>query len=205
MLIEIALIQRLTVLLSDPIYALGILLFTIIASTGVGSLLSDRLPLVRRPWIYVFPVVTVAYIMVIRFALSTLLKTMVSESEWAKIAAAIAVICPAGVLMGMFFPTGMRLAKSVCAHETPWYWALNGIFGVLFSAIAVFISIYVGISTNFYIAAVCYSGVLIPLEGLRRRVGIPISCSDCGGHTSCLATTCPHCGSPLRPDSSPTP
>src|SRR5438034_1208285 len=50
MLTEIALIQRLTVLLSHPIYALGILLFTIIASTGIGSALSDRLPLTRPPW-----------------------------------------------------------------------------------------------------------------------------------------------------------
>ena len=125
MLIEIALIQRLTVLLSHPIYALGILLFTIIASTGVGSLLSDRLPLVRRPWVYVFPVATVAYIIGIRFALTILLRNMVAESELAKIAASIGVIFPMGSLMGMFFPTGMRLAKSVCPLDTPWYWALQ--------------------------------------------------------------------------------
>jgi hypothetical protein len=173
MLIEIALIQRLTVLLSHPIYALGVILFTIIASTGVGSLLSDRLPLCRRPWAYVFPVVTVAYIIGIRFALTVLLRNMVAESELAKIVASVAVIFPMGLLMGMFFPTGMRLAKSVCPGDTPWFWALNGIFGVLFSAIAVLISIYAGISANFYIAAGCYAAVLIPLEGLRRRANTP--------------------------------
>ena len=41
--------------------------------------------------------------------------------------------------MGLFFPTGMRLVRSIASNETPWYWSLNGIFGVLCSALAVFI------------------------------------------------------------------
>jgi hypothetical protein len=50
----------------------------------------------------------------------------------------------------------MQLVSSSNSVKTPWYWALNGIFGVLFSAIAVFISIYLGISFNFYAAAFFY-------------------------------------------------
>jgi hypothetical protein len=34
--------------------------------------------------------------------------------------------------------------------------------------VAVFISIYVGISANFYIAAVCYAGVVIAQMGLQH-------------------------------------
>ena len=60
MLMEIALIQRLSVLLSHPVYALGILLFTMILSTGIGSLLSERLPLTRWPWVLVYPLLAVA-------------------------------------------------------------------------------------------------------------------------------------------------
>ena len=63
----------------------------------------------------------------------------------------------------------------MCLSDTPWYWALNGVFGVLFSAIAVLVSIYAGISINFYIAAACYCEVLIPLEGLRRQFHGPAS------------------------------
>ena len=169
MLTEIALIQRLTILLSHPIYALGILLFTLIASAGVGSIVSDRLPLDRRPWIYVFPLLTVIAILAVRFLLSIVLRHMVNEDLSLKICTAVGIIFPMGCLMGMFFPIGMRLAKSACPSDTPWYWALNGIFGVLFSSVAVLISVYVGISTNFYIASACYGLALIPLEGLRRQ------------------------------------
>jgi hypothetical protein len=81
---------------------------------------------------------------------------MITSAMLIKIVVSVLVIFPLGILMGFFFPTGMRLVKSVTATETPWYWALNGIFSVLCSALAVFISIYFGISANFYIATLCY-------------------------------------------------
>jgi len=171
MLAEIALIQRLTVFLSHPIYALGILLFSLIASTGIGSFVSDRLPLTRPPWLYIYPILTAGCLIGLSFLLSALLSTMVTAPILTRIVTSIAVIFPIGFLLGLFFPTGMRLAKSASSVETPWYWALNGIFGVLCSAVAVLISIYVGISTNFYIAATCYLAVIIAQVGFQRKKG----------------------------------
>ena len=72
------------------------------------------------------------------------------------------------LLLGLFVPVGMRLAAETASAETPWYWALNGIFGVLCSALAVLISIYVGISTNFYLAAACYTAVVVAQAGFQR-------------------------------------
>lgn len=169
MFLEIAFIQRLTVFLGHPVYALGVLLFTLIASTGVGSLMSERLPLTRSPWMFVFPVVTVSLIIVIRFSLSAIIADMITSSSLTRIGISVLVIFPMGMMMGFFFPTGMRLAQSASAGETPWYWALNGILGVLSSALAVLFSIFIGISLNFYIAAVCYALVLISLYRWRTR------------------------------------
>ena len=75
---------------------------------------------------------------------------------------------PLGLLLGLFFPTGMQLARSAGSQETPWYWALNGIFGVLCSALAVLISIYVSISMNFYIGVACYSLLVLCLRRMGR-------------------------------------
>jgi len=159
MFVEIALIQRLSVFLGHPVYALGILLFTIIASTGIGSFLSTRLPLTR--WLFVLPLIMVSAIILTQFFLPMLISNMITSAMLKKIVVSVIVIFPLGMLMGLFFPTGMRLVKG--DTETPWYWALNGIFGVLCSALAVFFSIYFGISTNFYIAAFCYAMLLICL------------------------------------------
>jgi len=169
MLTEIALIQRLTVVLSHPTYALGILLFTLIASSGIGSLLSDRLPLTRKPWLYVYPLLAAACIIGLRFLMSAVLPDLVTQSLAVKIAASVGMIFPLGLLLGVFFPTGMRMAKAAAAADTPWYWALNGVFGVLCSALAVLISIMISVSTNFYIAAVCYAAVALVNGGLAPR------------------------------------
>ncbi|UCG53241.1 MAG: hypothetical protein JSW58_06720 [Candidatus Latescibacterota bacterium] len=168
MFVEIALIQRLTIFLGHPVYALGILLFTLIASTGIGSLLSERLSLTRLPGLIIYPLLTAVCIVGLRFLLSVVISNMITSAIMTKILLSVVLIFPMGILMGLFFPTGMRLAKSVCAGETPWYWALNGILGVLCSALAVLFSIFIGISLNFYVAAVCYATVLLALAALYR-------------------------------------
>jgi hypothetical protein len=168
MFVEIALIQRLSVFLGHPMYALGILLFSIIASAGIGSRLSERLPLARPPGVFTYPVLITAAILGIRFVLPLLGTSMVSAAMGAKIAASIAVIIPLGILLGFAFPTGMKIVRSARASETPWYWAINGVFGVLCAALTVFVSIYFGISASFYVAAGCYLGLLVFLPRMVR-------------------------------------
>ncbi|XSG77352.1 hypothetical protein ACP8Y2_10125 [Herpetosiphon llansteffanensis] len=176
MCVEIALMQRLSVFLGHPVYALGILLFTIIASTGVGSFFSERLPLTKKPWIFVMPIVTALAILGIRFGLSAIIAAMITAPMATKIMVSIILIFPLGLLLGLFFPTGMQLVRSSGATETPWYWALNGIFGVLCSASAVLISIYFTISVNFYIGVACYSLLVFCLRHMRQvNLGNPSS------------------------------
>ena len=169
MFVEIALIQRLNVFTGHPIYSLGILLFTLIASTGMGSFVSDHLPLTRKPWVYVFPIITAMSVVALNTILHYLLSHMMAEDTATKILMSVLVIFPVGMLMGLFFPTGMRLVQTSYEDETPWFWALNGIMGVLCSALAVFVSIIFGISTNFYIAAVAYALVLWCVYNLYRE------------------------------------
>jgi spermidine synthase len=157
MLVEIGAIQRLSVLLSHPSYALGVLLFSLILSSGVGSMLSEHLPLTRRPWVGIYPLVCVATILLVNAILNLMLSRMLYASLGARVVASVLVIFPLGICLGMFFPAGMRLIRSPQPDQTPWYWALNGTCSVLCSALAVLISIYGGISMNLYIAAAGYA------------------------------------------------
>ncbi len=166
MLLEIGLLQRLSVFLGHPVYALGILLFTLIASTGLGSLASERLPLTRVPGRRIFPLLTVMLIACLGAALGAPTAAFEGSAQAVKIGVAMSAVAPAGLLLGLFFPTGMQLCGEGGSDPTPWYWALNGIFSVLASALAVFFSIYSGIATNFYIAAVCYTVAGVALQRL---------------------------------------
>lgn len=169
MLAEIAMIQKLSVLISHPVYALGILLFALILSSGLGAALSERLPLTRAPGVYLYPLATAAAVLLASRAMTLATTHLATTSMTVRIAAAIAVIFPLGLLLGLFFPTGMSLVRRISNFDTPWYWALNGVFGVLCSAVAVLISIYSGISTNLYISAACYTLVLVCVIDLHRR------------------------------------
>jgi hypothetical protein len=168
MCIEIGLVQRLSVFLGHPIYALGILLSTIIASAGIGSFISESLPIWRSRWLLALPVVTGATVVIEQQALRMLVSAMITSPISVRIAASVATIFPLGILLGFFFPIGMRLARSAVETEMAWYWGLNGVFGLLFTALAVFFSIYSGISTNFYVGAACYLAVVICLWQMSR-------------------------------------
>ena len=168
MFVEIALLQKFSVFLGHPVYALGIVLFTIIASTGVGSFVSEKIQLTRAPLIYIYPVVTAAVIIAAPSVLSRVSAAMITANTMTKILTTILILFPLGMLLGCFFPTGMKLSQQLGRGETPWYWALNGIFGVLCSAVAVLISIYAGISVNFYLAALCYGTIVICLASISQ-------------------------------------
>jgi len=160
MLAEIALIQKLSVFLGHPSYALGILLFSMISSAGAGSYFSEKLPLDKKPAVWLLPAAIGGYLLLLVFLMPAVTGLLVSAAKAVKIAAVLLMIMPMGAMMGMCFPAGMRIVNPAESPGTPWYWALNGIFGVLCSALAVLISIYVSISTNLVISAVCYFSLL---------------------------------------------
>lgn len=168
MFVEIALIQKLSVFLGHPIYALGILLFTIILSMGIGSWLAELLPMTRRWWLAGFPLITAAAILAESAILKIVLAEMMTYPLGTKIMVAVLLLSPLGVFLGFFFPVGMNLASKSVGTDTPWFWALNGIFGVLSSALAVFISIYASISLNLYLASAGYACCVFFLIRLDR-------------------------------------
>jgi hypothetical protein len=169
MLLEIALIQRLALYLSHPVYALGILLFSIIAATGLGSLASERIPLTHPPWPRILPLAMAALILAVHAVLGGAIAATIVWSPWMKCVLSVLLIAPLGFGLGLFFPAGMRLARAAGARDTPWFWALNGVFGVLTSAVAVFIAIFLGNAANFYLAAACYLALL----GVLPRLAAP--------------------------------
>ncbi|HEX6142864.1 MAG TPA: hypothetical protein VFZ01_09110 [Geminicoccaceae bacterium] len=158
---EIGLLQRMSVFLGHPIYSLSVVLFSIILATGIGSLVSDRVPLDRRSRFVLWAGLTGVYLLLLPFWLPEVLLAVESQGLFIRAALCVLVIAPAGLLMGFGFPTGMRLVSALDRTPTPWFWGINGAAGVLAATLAVACSIAFGISTTLVIAAVCYL-LLIP-------------------------------------------
>lgn len=177
MFIEIGLIQRISVFLGHPIYALSVVLFSIILSAGLGSLLSEKLMLVRPTAIFLWLSLLVIYLLALPHWLPALThSSLESAGLLARSLISVAVILPAGVLMGFGFPCGMRLVMSWDARPTPWFWGINGAAGVLAAGVAVSCSIAFSIDTTIRIGGICYL-ILMPTALLlvvkpKRGVGV---------------------------------
>jgi spermidine synthase len=166
---EIGLLQRLSVFLGHPIYALSIVLFSMILATGVGSLLSDRVALETRSRFILWASLLGAYLGLLPLWLPAFTGWFDSATLLVRAVLCVMVIAPAGVLMGYGFPTGMRLVSAIDQSPTPWFWGINGAASVLASTLAVACSLAFGISTTLMIAALCYL-LLLPV-GLALGYG----------------------------------
>jgi hypothetical protein len=171
MFVEIALIQRMSIFMGHPTYGLSIVLFSIILSTGLGSLLSERTPPASPMLLVLWLLGLGAYLLALSHWLPNVMFSRFEASgTLVRALATIAVIAPAGLLMGFGFPTGMRLVMAVDPRPTPWLWGVNGAAGVLGSGLAVACSIAFSIDITIGVGAVCYIALaLVALPLMRRR------------------------------------
>ena len=67
MMVEIALLQRMSVFLGHPTYALSVVLFSLILCTGFGSMVSERVPLAGAGKLVAWSVASSAYLFMLPF------------------------------------------------------------------------------------------------------------------------------------------
>jgi hypothetical protein len=168
MFVEIGLIQRLSLFLGHPVYGLAIGLFGLILSTGIGSLISELLPLRNAGRLLVWCGLTALALAALPLWLPQIVHAYQALPITGRAAVATAVIAPLGLLMGFGFPTGMRLVNGIDPRPTPWFWAINGAAGVLAAGIAVLVSIAVSISACLWIGGACYLALALAAVALTR-------------------------------------
>ena len=169
MLVQVALLQRLSVFLGHPTYTLAIVLFSMLLFTGVGAFLSERVPTRRFRAV---PVAIALILVASALGLTTVTSVTITGGLATRTAIALAVTAPLSVLLGMCFPVGVRLIS-----QTPglaaWVWGVNGALSVLASISAVIVSIWVQIDANFWLAAALYASLtgFLPVMSRQRSSG----------------------------------
>jgi len=161
--LEIALIQRLVLFLGFPTYALSVVLFALLLSTGIGSLLSTR---ARAPRRALTAALVIACVLMLAgaFWLQPLLRALIDLPFAARVIVSIALLAPLGLALGMAMPTGLTRLAGLHEGAVPWAWAVNGVASVLASVAAVAIAITWGFSTVMLVSTACY---LLALADVR--------------------------------------
>jgi spermidine synthase len=175
-LVEVAFIQRFVLFLGNPTYALTVVIFLMLLSSGLGSLLSRRW--FRRPTSVAWAIaVIVIALLACVFVLPRLLETLVGLSFAIKLLISALVLLPLGLAMGMPFPSGLRaLSHSTDPEETAkhgaveWAWAMNAASSVLGSVLAMVIAIQFGLNVTLACGAAAYLLALLLLTTFGKAL-----------------------------------
>src|SRR5437867_3725524 len=165
MLLEVALLQRFVLLLGHPVYSLTVTLFSMLLGTGLGALVSRRIEQPRVRDVTSWALAGVAVVaLAAALGLARLIDLGIPWALPARIAFAVALITPVGILLGMPLPGGMRLVAADRADIIPWGWGINGAFSVVGATLAVFIAMNWGFSVTLFSAAAVYTLAALTLR-----------------------------------------
>ena len=166
-LIEVALIQKFVLFLGHPTYALTVVIFSMLTSSGVGSFASrNLLGQNEGRWIKALGCVALlAAVMAV--ALPGLLAALVWLPLSLKMAITVGLIAPLGFAMGMPFPTALRRLEEWHPPSVRWAWSLNAAASVMGSVGALVCAIYLGLLQTLIIGGLFYLAALAVVTRVR--------------------------------------
>lgn len=161
MLLEVSSMQRFTLFLGHPVYAIAWVLALLLLAGGAGSLLSRRLdPDGRRLRLVcaAIAVLAIAYVAV----LPRVFAATLGQPLPMRLAVTAALLAPLGLLLGMPFPAAVASLRR-CGAEglIGWGWAANGCASVLGPLLAVLIAMDLGFAAVSCIAAAGYGVAMV--------------------------------------------
>ncbi|HTV53545.1 MAG TPA: hypothetical protein VMI06_01375 [Terriglobia bacterium] len=177
MLVEITFVQRFVLFLGNPTYAITVVIFLLLLSSGAGSWVSGK-------WLSRFGLIRIvllaigAALLVEVAVLPSSLASLVGLPFFLKLLVSGSLLVPLGFAMGMPFPTGLRALKplivqsgrTTAAPARPeriepqntieWAWAMNAGASVLGSVLAMVIAVHWGLGVTLTSGAAAYLSAL---------------------------------------------
>ncbi|HVR03330.1 MAG TPA: hypothetical protein VMT47_14430, partial [Polyangia bacterium] len=157
MLFEAAQMQRLSIFLGYPIYALTVALFALLLSSSLGASYAGRL-YERRGLDAVAPLLgaLLPALVIVGVATRPVIHHWESASTPVRVVVAALLVAPPGFFMGMAFPLGLRLGERLTSMSLAWCWAVNGMASTCAAVYSIALSITMGFATTYWTSFGCY-------------------------------------------------
>jgi len=167
-MIEMALLQRFTLFLGQPVYTFTVVLASLLVFTGAGAYLTERLRSQPRRQLRLIVPLIVATLLATAFVTPVLFSVALGLTLSWRVLLSVIVMAPLGMLLGMPFPTGLRIVAEEAPSLVPWAWGINGFFTVIGTIGALMLGMALGFSMVLVIAALCYLITLAAMVGCRK-------------------------------------
>ncbi len=164
LLVEIPIFQRYILVLGRPTTALAVVLASVLVASGLGSLMSDRLP-----WLGTAIMLTVVAV-VQPWLVAGVIELSLGTPFWLRAALVAGSVLPVGFLMGTMFPKGIDYLETTAPQLIPWAWGINGAASVVAAIAAALAALSWGFTAVMLVGAACYGGATLLAMG-KTRVG----------------------------------
>jgi len=170
-LIEVTLIQKFVLFLGHPTYALTVVIFSLLVFSGLGSAYSKKAIGGGGSGLTKALGGVALLASLLGVIASSLLTQLVGLPLGIKMALTAGLIAPLGFVMGMPFPTALRLLEEWHAPSVRWAWSLNAAASVLGSVGALVLSIYLGLMQTLVVGGMLYLAALVVAARFRDENG----------------------------------
>ncbi|MBI3698137.1 MAG: hypothetical protein HY238_25290 [Acidobacteria bacterium] len=168
-MVEVGLIQRFVLFLGRPTYSLTVVVFSLLVASGLGSYASRRVVGERDGRLMTALAGVMLVVGMLGLVVAPVLQAGVGLPLAAKCAVSVALLFPAGFVMGMPFPSGLKRLEKRHPAAVRWAWAMNSASSVLGSVTAVFCAIHLGLSQTLFLGGGAYLVALMAVRGTARR------------------------------------
>ena len=161
--VEIALIQKYILFIGYPVYAVAVIIFSLLVAAGTGSWFSGRFSdpfRGLRMSVIAIVILTLFQIVVAPY----LFRQFLSVSFPMRMALSILFILPAGFFMGMPFPIGLSWTARHHPEFVAWAWGINGYATVIGSVLSVILALNFGFHAVLIIACLIYLLAFVMLK-----------------------------------------
>jgi spermidine synthase len=141
-IVEIILIKIFQLFLGSPAYSISVIIFSLLVSSGIGSLLSDRITRkLKQNSIFYLAVFVFLVLVVYSFFLFKAVYLLIKLGLVFRFLVTVALISVIGLPMGIFFPTAIKRLGETNKSMIGWAWGANAFATVLGSVLTVIIAI----------------------------------------------------------------
>ena len=155
LLVEVALVQCFVLFLDHSAQSFAVVVFGLLAFSGLGSTVSARMP-----WRGGLAVL-VATVSLYPVVLSTVLPGSLGWDSGVRIGITLLLLAPLGFLMGIGFPRGIAALGAARPSRLPLAWGVNGFTSVVSAILAPMIALSWGFEAVFGCAALAYAVALL--------------------------------------------
>ena len=163
MFVEISFIQKFTLFLSYPIYAVAVVIAGFLFFSGWGSYLSERIHIRGLSNVSLAVGAIIIISLIYLFYLSRIFSLFISYRDAVKILLSLLFIAPLAFFMGMPFPLGLTRVSSKAASLVPWAWGINGCASVISTVLAILLAVSIGFNLVIVIALSLYTLAAVSL------------------------------------------